>query len=354
MGVCQSKKKDDEEEEEEEGTNDTRLIKWDKYGNLRHGELPDVDPDRQMLEIMELDVTRADQDGVTWYVVESAWLASWLSFVHVDKGHAPCPGPCRNDRLIEWDNDECKYVGRTGLMMSSAQGSGDFRRVSRDTWLKYKEFYPESGPTMTLTYTAEQLAASQVSKFLEILDPPEDPVMHVNVTKKRRKEQLPSPPAPERSVDFSEEKGEEKGEEKDDESVRSASVASVASVAYSLQSNPMDRASSASGAPRNLAAEQYARQAVAGMGSSIRASRVLDSDDESEDENMSNNLVTGQNSSYAPAPSQPSVDGRNLMAEQFSRQAVESAYAGSSRASDRTVSVQKAKEVKLEDIYNED
>jgi hypothetical protein len=61
MGVCQSKKKDDEEEEEEEGTNNTRLIKWDKYGNLRHGELPDVDPDRQMLEIMELDVTPADQ-----------------------------------------------------------------------------------------------------------------------------------------------------------------------------------------------------------------------------------------------------------------------------------------------------
>jgi hypothetical protein len=263
-------------------------------------------------------------------VVESAWLASWLSFVHADKGHAPCPGPCRNDRLIRWNTDENKYVGRRGLIMSSSGDAGDFRRVTRETWLKYQEFYPESGPTITIQYTEEELLAEpQVCTFLEIVDPPPPPA-HPAKSKKRK---LKPPPIPETERANSPDLDLDGPEEKCDESAsESESVSAPASVDDSVSGvNPMTlnqpKVVSNLLPPRNLAVEQYAKQAVE---SSIRGStRERDSDDEEDDDSLSQSgqsLVSGQGQSS-------------------------SAYAGTKKASDKqgqhTLLTQKKKPVSV-------
>jgi hypothetical protein len=55
MGVCKSKPKDDEEEEEVVGLYDTRLIRWDVYGNLRYGECISLFP---LLSVIHLSPTQ--------------------------------------------------------------------------------------------------------------------------------------------------------------------------------------------------------------------------------------------------------------------------------------------------------
>ena len=128
------------------------------------------------------------QEGKEWYLMDSAWVASWLAYVHLDVYKAPCPGPCRNNRLIEWDPELKKYTGRFGLQMAVKNRGGDYRRVSKETWLKFKEFYPESGPAITMYFQPSALneSGNYDTSTWTILDPPpppEDPT----VKKKKKK-----------------------------------------------------------------------------------------------------------------------------------------------------------------------
>lgn len=117
------------------------------------------------------------QDGKEWYIMESAWIASWLAYVHFDTMNAPAPGPCRNDRLITWDYAQHKYVGRFGLFMAVSDRAGDYRRVSKETWEQFCAFYPGSGPAITMQFAADQANENGLydTAAWTILDPPPAP-----------------------------------------------------------------------------------------------------------------------------------------------------------------------------------
>jgi hypothetical protein len=106
----------------------------------------------------------------------------------LDKYNSPCPGPCRNNRLIEWDPVESKFVGRRGLVMSSKNCAGDFRRASKETWLKFKEFYPESGPTITMVYNSTMASVEEtyIGRHFVILDPPPAPQIKISESRKKK------------------------------------------------------------------------------------------------------------------------------------------------------------------------
>lgn len=122
-----------------------------------------------------------------WYIVDSAWIASWLAYVHFDTAIAPAPGPCRNDRLLAWSDDESKYIGRFGLFMAVKNRAGDYRRVSKPTWDKFCSFYPGSGPSITMELSKETMNETGIydtSKW-NVVDPPPPPEKTHKKKKKR-------------------------------------------------------------------------------------------------------------------------------------------------------------------------
>ncbi len=123
----------------------------------------------------------------TWYIVDSSWIAAWLAYVHFDTAIAPAPGPCRNDRLLAWSDDECKYIGRFGLFMAVKNRAGDYRRVSKATWDKFCSFYPGSGPSITMELSKEIMNETGIydtSKW-NVVDPPPPPERTQKKKKKR-------------------------------------------------------------------------------------------------------------------------------------------------------------------------
>jgi len=88
--------------------------------------------------------------GKVWCVVDTAWLNAWLQYTRLDKDVSPRPGPCRNDRLIVWNEEVHAFGVRDGLLMASAKWKGDYRRVSVAAWEKFQTLYPGSGPTITM------------------------------------------------------------------------------------------------------------------------------------------------------------------------------------------------------------
>lgn len=109
--------------------------------------------------------------------MDSAWIASWLAYVQFDRKAAPAPGPCNNRRLITYDYSEKRYVGRSGLIMARKDFGGDYRRVSKEVWELFCEYYPGSGPTITMVF---ELAEKNEKGFYDtskwtILDPPPAP-----------------------------------------------------------------------------------------------------------------------------------------------------------------------------------
>lgn len=83
--------------------------------------------------------------------MDATWLSSWLCYVHVDQ-HAPAPGPCRNDRLVEWNPTLQKWTGRPDLVMATVNRHGDYRRVSEKAWRMYQQLYPNSGPSICVNF----------------------------------------------------------------------------------------------------------------------------------------------------------------------------------------------------------
>lgn len=121
--------------------------------------------------------------------MDSAWISSWLAYVHFDKENAPAPGPCRNDRLITWDYQQGKYVGRFGLLMAVKDRAGDYRRVTKETWDKYCLLYPGSGPVITMVFNGSKMDETGQGIYdcstWNIIDPPPPPENKDKKIKKR-------------------------------------------------------------------------------------------------------------------------------------------------------------------------
>lgn len=77
-------------------------------------------------------------------------MNSWIAYAHIDKEISPNPGPCFNKRLIEFNEDENKYVMKSGLLPASKSWTGDYRRITPEAWKAFKSLYPESGPEITV------------------------------------------------------------------------------------------------------------------------------------------------------------------------------------------------------------
>lgn len=120
--------------------------------------------------------------------MSSSWIASWLAYVHFARDIAPCPGPCRNDHLLQFDYVQGKYVGRFGLFMAKNDRPGDYRRVSPEVWRKFQELYPGSGPTITMEYRKEN--KRETGEFdpalWNVVDPPPPPKDQGNKKKKKK------------------------------------------------------------------------------------------------------------------------------------------------------------------------
>jgi hypothetical protein len=146
------------------------------HHRTRVGIYPSVLQDDQMRSIMQHDHVD-EEEGGTWYIMDSAWVESWLGFAYMDKDVGPAPGPCRNHRLIEWNYAQNRYQGRWGLVMAVKERAGDYRRVSKEAWEQFCTFYPGSGPAITMEFVATDMNESgfyDVSKW-NILDPPPPP-----------------------------------------------------------------------------------------------------------------------------------------------------------------------------------
>jgi len=182
MGGSSSKSDDDNEE----SVFDTMYISWDEKGNLRYGLVHPVTRQKQLREILSLDFVD-EENGKTWYIMDSAWIEAWLAYVNINKGIAPCPGSCNNTRLIIYDYQLQKYVKRPGLIMAVQDRGGDFRRVSEEVWLKFKEYYPESGPAISMVYSEDDAASENCEwNVLDTMDPP------IDKDKKKRKLNFPN------------------------------------------------------------------------------------------------------------------------------------------------------------------
>lgn len=132
------------------------------------------------------------QDGKTWYIMDSAWITSWLAHVHYDPQNAPAPGPCNNRRLIAYDYADRKYVFRFAMQMAVKDRAGDYRRVSAEVWNKFKEYYPQSGPAITMQFFAKDRQKSgfydpSCFNILDTVEPPEDANDDEKQQKKKKK-----------------------------------------------------------------------------------------------------------------------------------------------------------------------
>jgi len=132
---------------------DTRLIGYDKYGNLRYG-IPEHDRHGEMNEVMAVDSTDRDHHHY-WYLMDACWLQEWLLYVHGDENVTPMPGPVYNHRLVmksQKPEDNGKWVAKPNLVMEGNNHIGDYRRVSRHTWELFASMYPNSGPVIKAKY----------------------------------------------------------------------------------------------------------------------------------------------------------------------------------------------------------
>lgn len=233
--------------------------------------------------------------------MDTAWLAAWLAFVHLDKLNAPAPGPCRNNRLIEWDAVQGKYVGRHGLMMSSKNWAGDFRRVSRETWLKFNEFYPDSGPAITIEYnpTMNNGEETYIGKHFVILDPP--PAPKVTISKSKKKKALKAAAA-----------------------AKAAEEAAIAAAAAEAEAK--ERSASSATENNNIDAESDF-DAKSEYSMSISSSISMSTTTRNQPRVVSN------------LPPPPPGVARNAVAEQFALRAMEKANEDTMRSSERSHSI---------------
>lgn len=161
MGESYSKHKDDEEVQEEENRiYDKTLISFDNHGNLVLASKPRK-PEEELKRILGAD-DQEEELNKEWCVVASDWVNAWLLYVHTNKGVSPAPGPCSNLGLLQPNEDGTFWIPRSGLVLGDKNKTGDYRRISRESWEIYCELYPGSGPLITTRLTSEEIKELEV------------------------------------------------------------------------------------------------------------------------------------------------------------------------------------------------
>jgi len=159
MGASGSKSvKQESEKEEEDGVIPCPLIGYDEFGNLSvliHAERRDQDD--EMMRIMNLDKIEGE-DEKPWFIMDTVWVQSWLCYVYLEMDTAPCPGPCRNDRLLEKNKETGELLpkARPGMIMAVKERAGDYRRVTEEVWREFQKLYPGSGPEISTFFVIDE------------------------------------------------------------------------------------------------------------------------------------------------------------------------------------------------------
>ena len=149
MGCGKSKETNVEGDDEEEANNPAN-IHFDPDGNLRHGGNIH-DRDDEMHKILSAD-DATEEHGKLWYVIDDAWMTAWLEFVSMGKGISPAPGPIQNRNLLAPNYEKNRFEARPGLIMSKKDVKGHYKRVSKEQWDFFIDFYPDSGPEIKMYF----------------------------------------------------------------------------------------------------------------------------------------------------------------------------------------------------------
>lgn len=95
--------------------------------------------------------------GSDWYIIETAWLNSWLAFAHYSDGISPAPGACDNTRLLVENHELCVWEPKEDLVMATAARGGHYRRISQQAWETFVKLYPGSGPPIVSNFKGVSL-----------------------------------------------------------------------------------------------------------------------------------------------------------------------------------------------------
>lgn len=167
---CCSKKK--YARQEDEGKASTEFTFYDQYGMLRKGLVTDDglahNRDEELERILSVENSWgsfSEEEKRTWYIVESGWIRTWLSYVRYGTASlgeslsSPAPGPVNNECLLLMTADTDSPIGKdgaplfrwavkSGLVAAGKTGQGHFRRINCRAWAAYCEMYKGSGPAI--------------------------------------------------------------------------------------------------------------------------------------------------------------------------------------------------------------
>lgn len=79
-------------------------------------------------------------------------MNAWLMYCHLNKNVNPNPGPCRNECLLESNQELTGWIPKSELVMARKDKEGDYRRISKATWEVFCELYPGSGPAIRVKF----------------------------------------------------------------------------------------------------------------------------------------------------------------------------------------------------------
>ena len=144
-----------------------------QYGILRKGVATDDgmvhNRDEELERVLKLEngwSTFTEEEQRTWYVVESGWIRTWLSYVRfgtASLGEAlssPAPGPINNECLLlmtadtetpvegEGANPRFKWLCKAKLLPANKDGQGHYRRVNCKVWEAFCDMYKGCGPAI--------------------------------------------------------------------------------------------------------------------------------------------------------------------------------------------------------------
>ncbi len=114
------------------------------------------------------------KDGKLWYIIDGAWMNAWLEFVVIGKNISPAPGPINNLSLLTPDYEAKQFKARRGLVLVKRNSNGHYRRITKEMWQYFQEFYDGSGPEIKVYFREVSIIScicdkNNRSKFARIL-----------------------------------------------------------------------------------------------------------------------------------------------------------------------------------------
>ena len=188
MGSMMSKKAASDGDGTEEPP--INFIFYDQHGILRKGIKADDgelhNRDKELQRVLALEKAWKDMPAQmqrVWYIVESGWIRTWLSYVRFgtsslgESFSSPAPGPINNECLLlmvaedvaevpnfdggvptEWP--KFHWIPKSGLLAASKDTQGHYRRVNSLVWESLCKWYKGSGPA--IRYEEEAVSDADV------------------------------------------------------------------------------------------------------------------------------------------------------------------------------------------------